>query len=164
MLTIKFQAAFRRDYKRIVRRGYDVRLLENVVQLLAEEKPLPEKNRDHALSGDYIGCRECHIPPDWLLTEGTRRNFRRVLSLPFSLPHEDGLVGEGLCSSRRYIIPSTKKYTLRSCPMSILRSIRTISLIFVSSISFPLVILLHFWLFSCIFRQTCIFSVPFCRG
>ena len=67
MLTIKFQAAFRRDYKRIVRRGYDVRLLENVVQLLAEEKPLPEKNRDHALSGDYIGCRECHITPDWLL-------------------------------------------------------------------------------------------------
>ena len=37
MLTIKFQAAFRRDYKRIVRRGYDVRLLENVVQLLADE-------------------------------------------------------------------------------------------------------------------------------
>ena len=67
MLTIKFQAAFRRDYKRIVRRGYDVRLLENVVQLLADEKPLPEKNRDHALSGDYIGCRECHITPDWLL-------------------------------------------------------------------------------------------------
>ena len=67
MLTIQFQAAFRRDYKRIVRRGYDVRLLENVVQLLAEEKPLPEKNRDHALSGDYIGCRECHITPDWLL-------------------------------------------------------------------------------------------------
>ena len=67
MLTIKFQAAFRRDYKRIVRRGYDVRLLGNVVQLLAEEKPLPEKNRDHALSGDYIGCRECHITPDWLL-------------------------------------------------------------------------------------------------
>ena len=31
------------------------------------EKPLPEKNRDHALSGDYIGCRECHITPDWLL-------------------------------------------------------------------------------------------------
>ena len=67
MLTIKFQAAFRRDYKRIVRRGYDVRLLENVVQLLADEKPLPEKNRDHALSGDYIGCRACHITPDWLL-------------------------------------------------------------------------------------------------
>ena len=67
MLTIKYQAAFRRDYKRIVRRGYDVRLLENVVQLLAEEKPLPEKHRDHALSGDYVGCRECHITPDWLL-------------------------------------------------------------------------------------------------
>ena len=59
MLTIKYQAAFRRDYKRIVRRGYDVRLLETVVQLLAEEKPLPEKNRDHALSGDYIGFRGC---------------------------------------------------------------------------------------------------------
>lgn len=67
MLTIKYQAAFKKDYKRIVKRGYDVRLLEKVIELLANQKPLPEKNRDHQLSGDYAGCRECHITPDWLL-------------------------------------------------------------------------------------------------
>lgn len=67
MLTIKYQAAFKKDYKRIVKRGYDIRLLEKVIELLANQKPQPEKNRDHQLSGDYAGCRECHITPDWLL-------------------------------------------------------------------------------------------------
>ena len=68
MLTIKYQAAFKRDYKRIVKRGgYDPRLLEQVIELLAEQKPLPGTFRDHDLTGNYKGCRECHIQPDWLL-------------------------------------------------------------------------------------------------
>ena len=67
MLTIKYQTAFKRDYKRIVKRGYDTRLLEDVIEMLAEQKPLPEKFRDHDLTGNYKGCRECHILPDWLL-------------------------------------------------------------------------------------------------
>ena len=67
MLTIKYQTAFKKDYKRIKKRGYDVRLLERTIELLAEGKELPPEYRDHALSGDYSGCRECHIAPDWLL-------------------------------------------------------------------------------------------------
>lgn len=67
MLTIKYQAAFKRDYKRIKKRGYDLRLLEDVIALLAEGQELPASYRDHALTGDYSGCRECHIAPDWLL-------------------------------------------------------------------------------------------------
>ena len=67
MLTIKYQTAFKRDYKRIVKRGYDTRLLEEVIEMLAEQKPLPEKFRDHDLTANYKGCRECHILPDWLL-------------------------------------------------------------------------------------------------
>lgn len=67
MLTIKYQTAFKRDYKRIVKRGYDTRLLEEFIEMLAEQKPLPEKFRDHDLTGNYKGCRECHILPDWLL-------------------------------------------------------------------------------------------------
>ena len=67
MLTIKYQTAFKRDYKQIVKRGYDTRLLEEVIEMLAEQKPLPEKFRDHDLTGNYKGCRECHILPDWLL-------------------------------------------------------------------------------------------------
>lgn len=67
MLTIKYQSAFKKDYKRIVKRGYDIRLLEEVISILANQDPLPEKFRDHSLLGKYTGCRECHITPDWLL-------------------------------------------------------------------------------------------------
>ena len=67
MLKIKYQTAFNRDYKRIKKRGYDLRLLEDVIALLAQEQELPPAYRDHALTGDYSGCRECHIAPDWLL-------------------------------------------------------------------------------------------------
>ena len=67
MLTIKYQTAFKKDYKRIKKRGYDTKLLEKVICLLAAEQELPQKYKDHSLSGDYKGCRECHITPDWLL-------------------------------------------------------------------------------------------------
>ena len=67
MLTIKYQTAFKWDYKRIKKRGYDLRLLEDVIALLAEGQELPASYRDHALTGDYSGCRECHIAPDLLL-------------------------------------------------------------------------------------------------
>lgn len=67
MLTIKFHSSFKKDYKRVIKRGYNVKLMEDVINKLARQEHLPEKNRDHALSGDYIGLRECHITPDWLL-------------------------------------------------------------------------------------------------
>ncbi len=67
MLTIKYQTAFKKDYKRIKKRGYDTRLLEKAVSALAAGQTLPLEYRDHALSGDYSGCRECHLAPDWLL-------------------------------------------------------------------------------------------------
>jgi len=67
MLTIKYHVSFKKDYKRVVKRGYDIRLLEDIIKKLANGEVLPEKNKDHSLSGDYIGCRECHITPDWLL-------------------------------------------------------------------------------------------------
>lgn len=67
MLTIKYQTTFKKDYKRIVKRGYDIRLLETIINLLAEQKTLPDIYHDHSLSGNLEGCRECHITPDWLL-------------------------------------------------------------------------------------------------
>lgn len=67
MLTIKYETGFKRDYKRIIKRGYDSRLLETVISILAEGKSLPKEYRDHPLSGNYAGHRECHITPDWLL-------------------------------------------------------------------------------------------------
>lgn len=67
MLTIKYQTAFKKDFKRIKKRGYNVQLFEEVVTLLVERRTLPEKYHDHELTGDFSGCRECHILPDWLL-------------------------------------------------------------------------------------------------
>lgn len=58
---------FQRDLKRIQKRGYDLSLLTAVIKKIANGEPLPEKNRDHALSGNYSGTRECHVTPDWLL-------------------------------------------------------------------------------------------------
>ena len=67
MLTINYHASFRKDYKKIVKRGYNVALLEEVIELLINEKSLPAKYKDHNLHGNYEGFRECHIQTDWLL-------------------------------------------------------------------------------------------------
>ena len=67
MLSLKTTSKFRKDYKRIKKREYQIALLEEVIQTLLEEKPLEPKYLDHSLTGDYIGFRECHIEPDWLL-------------------------------------------------------------------------------------------------
>lgn len=67
MLKIRYHASFKKDYKRIIKRGYNAKLLEDIIQKLARGEQLPEKNKDHSLSGEYAACRECHITPDWLL-------------------------------------------------------------------------------------------------
>lgn len=67
MRTIEFHTKFKKDYKRIIKRGYDAQKFKTVIALLEEEKLLPTQYKDHALSGNYAGCRECHIEPDWLL-------------------------------------------------------------------------------------------------
>ena len=67
MLTIRYESTFKKDFKRIVKRGYNIALLEDVIEMLANREPLPEKYRDHNLTGDYRDFRECHITPDWLL-------------------------------------------------------------------------------------------------
>lgn len=67
MLMIRYHTSFKKDYKKIVKRGYDTKLMEDIIKKLARGEQLPDKNKDHQLSGEYIGCRECHITPDWLL-------------------------------------------------------------------------------------------------
>lgn len=65
--AVKLTTQFKKDYKLAVKRGLKIELLEAVVSALALGEPLPEKHRDHALTGNWIGHRECHILPDWLL-------------------------------------------------------------------------------------------------
>lgn len=65
--TVKYTTGFKKDYRRAIKRCLKTELLEQVVALPAVGEPLPKKNRDHDLSGDWAGHRECHILPDWLL-------------------------------------------------------------------------------------------------
>lgn len=67
MLDIVLSNQFKKDLKLAVKRGYNLDLLDEVVTKLANKQPLPAKNHDHNLTGEYAGFRECHIQPDWLL-------------------------------------------------------------------------------------------------
>ncbi|MBR4907427.1 MAG: type II toxin-antitoxin system YafQ family toxin [Acidaminococcaceae bacterium] len=50
-----------------MKRNMDMDLLDDIIRKLARGETLPDKNKDHDLSGDWVGHRECHILPDWLL-------------------------------------------------------------------------------------------------
>ena len=63
-----FQASqFKKDYKRAKKRGQDLEKLKYVVGLIIDGKPFEERHRDHALGSNWVGSRDCHIEPDWIL-------------------------------------------------------------------------------------------------
>ncbi len=67
MLNVNNSGQFKRDLKRCAKRGYDLKVLQEVIDVLRIPEPLPVKNQDHDLKGKYKGRRECHVAPDWLL-------------------------------------------------------------------------------------------------
>lgn len=67
MLKLNASTKFKKDYKLCLKRGYNMILLQNVLDTLRIPAALPPNNRDHNLSGNHSGERECHIAPDWLL-------------------------------------------------------------------------------------------------
>ena len=67
MLRLNASAQFKRDRQLCKKRGYDMSLLNRIVDSLLIPTKLPDFNRDHGLSGNWNGFRECHILPDWLL-------------------------------------------------------------------------------------------------
>lgn len=67
MLKLNTSTKFKKDYRLCIKRGYNLNLLQAVVDTLRIPAPLPLKNKEHGLSGNYSGCRECHILSDWLL-------------------------------------------------------------------------------------------------
>lgn len=64
---VKYTSSFKKSYKLIQKRGYDISALDKVIDMLRQGKKLDAKYKDHVLSGNYAGYRECHIKPDWLL-------------------------------------------------------------------------------------------------
>ena len=67
MYNLRFTNRIQRNIKLMKKRGKDLEKLKTVLNLLQQGIELPAKYKDHALTGNYIGCRECHIEPDWLL-------------------------------------------------------------------------------------------------
>jgi len=67
MLNVVFKGRFKKDLKKLKSSNRDEDELIAVITVLANEEPPDEKFRDHNLIGNYAGCRECHIRPDWLL-------------------------------------------------------------------------------------------------
>jgi len=88
LYTVKPTSAFRKDYKLALRRGLDIKLLEDVITILAMGGKLPAENRDHELTGSWKGHRECHIRPDRLLIYRIEDNVL-VLTLSRTGTHSD---------------------------------------------------------------------------
>ena len=85
---VKLTTQFKKDYKLAIKRGWKISLLDDVITALAMGKALPDKAKDHALSGNWAGHRECHILPDWLLVYRIEDNVL-VLTLTRTGTHSD---------------------------------------------------------------------------
>lgn len=67
MLKLNWSSKYKKDIRLCLKRGYDMSLMERVINTLRIPENLPPENRDHVLQGNYAGKRECHITSDWLL-------------------------------------------------------------------------------------------------
>lgn len=85
---LEYGGKFVKDLKLAKRRGLDLAQLKTVTDMLQEGTPLPDKYRDHVLSGIYRGYRECHINPDWLPIY-SRKETVRIVSLYRTGTHSD---------------------------------------------------------------------------
>ena len=88
MLEVVLSNQFKKDLKLASKRGYKLELLEKTVDKIANNIKLEDKYRDHALTGNYIGFRECHIQPDWLLVYRIE-NDELILFLSRTGSHSD---------------------------------------------------------------------------
>lgn len=64
---VKFTTRFKKDLKLAKKQNKDIKKLYGIIERLANGETLEEKYKDHFLTGNFKGCRECHIEPDWLL-------------------------------------------------------------------------------------------------
>ena len=85
---IEMSTRFKKDYKLAQKRGYNMNLLKEVIEILANGEQLPAKYLDHPLTGDYRGSRECHIEPDWLLIYRIEKDLL-ILGLTRTGTHSD---------------------------------------------------------------------------
>ncbi len=67
MYKLKYTTTFKKSYKRIKKRGLDIKILKNVIETLRQGKSLDARFKVHQLKGNFSGYYECHLKPDWLL-------------------------------------------------------------------------------------------------
>lgn len=79
MRSIRYLGRFKKDFKRIEKRGSDVKKLRAVIQKLVNEEELEARYKDHPLQGKYTGARDCHISPDWILIYAIVDNELRLI-------------------------------------------------------------------------------------
>ena len=106
MYKVRISNKYKKDLKLLQKRGYNLDLLDDVIDLLIAREALPQKYHDHDLHGTFEGCRECHIFPDWLLIyekaeetlylyltrTGTHSDLFRQRSTQNPPPNGEGLV------------------------------------------------------------------------
>ena len=85
---VKPTTQFKKDFKLAMKRSMKIELLEEVIAMLAMGETLPDKHKDHALTGNWVGHRECHILPDWLLIYRIEDEVL-VLTLTRTVTHSD---------------------------------------------------------------------------
>ena len=85
---IIWTARFKKDYKLMMKRQLDIDLLDDIIRTLARGETLPLKNKDHELTGRWVGHRECHIQPNWLLIYRIDDDFL-ILTLSRTGTHSD---------------------------------------------------------------------------
>ena len=88
MYSVEYTKRFEKDVKRCVKRGLNIAKLQAAANLLAETGTLPIQYRPHKLTGNYAGCWECHIEPDWLLV-WEQDDFKLTLLFLHTGTHSD---------------------------------------------------------------------------
>jgi mRNA interferase YafQ len=79
MLSLRYTTAFKKDYKRLQKRSYDMLKLRQVLEKLANGETNDEQTKDHPLRGNYVGARDCHVEPDWVLIYSIAGDELRLL-------------------------------------------------------------------------------------
>ncbi|MEI7831271.1 MAG: type II toxin-antitoxin system YafQ family toxin [Prolixibacteraceae bacterium] len=81
MYSIEFTGQYLRDLKLARKRNLDEQKLNTIVRILISGNPLPTQYRNHSLSGNFTGCYECHITPDWLLIYSKNTSIKLITLL-----------------------------------------------------------------------------------
>ena len=87
--AIRQTSRYKKSLKKMLKRGKDINKITAVVRTLAMEETLPPQHKDHALSGDLEGLRDCHIENDWILFYFYSTDGELILTLTDTGSHSD---------------------------------------------------------------------------